>query len=178
LNPGDVFTVNPRAISFLWKGPDKPPPKLVKSKPETPTPTPSPTKSKGRKAKASKATPSPEPPAPPAPTAEPETYLNLPPFAQASLFVPAYILPSFLTCSAVYVRHPTARNNYSEIPSPYDAGGELMALAWEWYKGKAIRMRSKTTRWMNPQRTRERTTIPRPTIVKSSLLASRKKVDA
>ena len=92
------------------------------------------------------------------------SWFNLPPYAQAHLFVPAYLQPSFLTCSAVYVRHPTARANYSEIPSPYDAGGELMSLGWEWYKKKAPRMRTKVDRWWNPQQTKLRKQIPRPDV--------------
>jgi len=92
------------------------------------------------------------------------SWFNLPPYAQAHLFVPAYLQPSFLTCSAVYVRHPTARANYSEIPSPYDAGGELMSLGWEWYKKKAPRMRSKVYRWWNPQQSKLRKQIPRPDV--------------
>lgn len=97
-------------------------------------------------------------PAPTPAAAEPETtnaksHFNLPPFAQPHIFVPAYLLPSFLTCSCVYVRHPTARPGYSEIPSPFDAGGELMSLGWEWYTKMAPRMRGRAQgRWMSPQR--------------------------
>ncbi len=70
------------------------------------------------------------------------TPFNLPPFAAPWLFIPAYIEVSFATCSAIYVRHPTARPNYSEIPSPYDADGDLMRLAWEWYVKRRPRIRS------------------------------------
>lgn len=83
-----------------------------------------------------------------------KSHFNLPPFAQPNIFIPAYLLPSFLTCSCVYVRHPTARPGYSEIPSPFDAGGELMSLGWEWYSKMAPRMRGRSQgRWMSPQRT-------------------------
>ncbi|WRT67385.1 uncharacterized protein IL334_004356 [Kwoniella shivajii] len=78
------------------------------------------------------------------------SHFHLPSYAQPHIFVPAYILPSYLTCSAVYVRHPTARPGYSEIPSPYDAGGELMSLGWEYFKRSMPRMRKKTDKWPNP----------------------------
>jgi hypothetical protein len=65
-----------------------------------------------------------------------KAYFTLPAYASPHLFVPAYLEPNFKTCSAVYVRHPTARPGYSEIPSPYDADGEIMSLAWEWFKKK------------------------------------------
>jgi len=81
------------------------------------------------------------------------SHFNLPPFAQPHIFIPAYLLPSFTTCSCVYVRHPTARPRYSEIPSPFDAGGELMSLGWEWFTKMAPRMRGRAQgRWMSPQR--------------------------
>lgn len=108
-------------------------------------------------AAASTETPTPAAPSTstPAPTVDtsPKSHFNLPPFAQPNIFIPAYLLPSFLTCSCVYVRHPTARPGYSEIPSPFDAGGELMSLGWEWYSKMAPRMRGRSQgRWMSPQR--------------------------
>ena len=72
------------------------------------------------------------------------TPFQLPPYAAPFIFVPAYIEPSFATCSAVYLRHPTARPGYSEIPTPYDADGELMRMAWEWYSKRRSRIRSKS----------------------------------
>ncbi|KAF8598868.1 alpha-L RNA-binding motif-containing protein, partial [Ceratobasidium sp. AG-I] len=71
------------------------------------------------------------------------TSFSLPPFASPNLFIPAYIEPAFNTCSAVYVRHPTARPGYSEIPSPFGADGEVMRFAWEWYKRVRPRMRGR-----------------------------------
>lgn len=68
----------------------------------------------------------------------------LPDYAAPFLFIPAYIEPSFATCSAIYVRHPTARPGYSEIPTPYDADGEVVRLAWEWYAKRRSRMRSRS----------------------------------
>lgn len=61
------------------------------------------------------------------------TPFNLPFWASPWIFIPAYLEVSFKTCSAVYVRHPTARPQYSEIPSPYDADGEVIRHSWEWY---------------------------------------------
>jgi hypothetical protein len=61
------------------------------------------------------------------------TPFHLPPYAAPFIFVPAYIEVSFPTCSAVLVRHPTARAEYSEIPTPYEADGEVVRFAWEWY---------------------------------------------
>ncbi|KAJ1305237.1 hypothetical protein OPQ81_000266 [Rhizoctonia solani] len=78
------------------------------------------------------------------------TSFSLPAYASPHLFIPAYIEPAFNTCSAVYVRHPTARPGYSEIPSPFGADGEVMRFAWEWYKRHRPRMRSKRDTWINP----------------------------
>ncbi|KAF7303755.1 S4 RNA-binding domain-containing protein [Mycena indigotica] len=70
------------------------------------------------------------------------TPFNLPFFASPWLFIPAYLEVSFLTCSAIYVRHPTARPQYSEIPTPYDADGEVVRAAWEWYMQNRSRKRT------------------------------------
>lgn len=72
------------------------------------------------------------------------TPFYLPQYASPWLFIPAYIEPCFTTCSAIYVRHPTARPGYSEIPTPYDADGEVVRFAWEWYVKRRPRVRSKT----------------------------------
>lgn len=72
------------------------------------------------------------------------TPFHLPPYASPFIFLPAYAEVSFPTCSAVYVRHPTARPGYSEIPTPYDADGEIVRLAWEWYSKRRPRNRSKS----------------------------------
>lgn len=71
------------------------------------------------------------------------TPFHLPDYATPFIFVPAYLEVSFPTCSAVYLRHPTARPGYSEIPTPYDADGEVVRLAWEWYAKVRPRMRSR-----------------------------------
>jgi len=70
------------------------------------------------------------------------TPFNLPACAAPFIFVPAYLEVSFPTCSVVYVRPPTARPGYSEIPTPYDADGEVVRLAWEWYSKVRPRNRS------------------------------------
>jgi hypothetical protein len=70
------------------------------------------------------------------------TPFNLPACASPFIFVPAYLEVSFPTCSVVYVRPPTARPGYSEIPTPYDADGEVVRLAWEWYSKVRPRNRS------------------------------------
>ena len=72
------------------------------------------------------------------------TPFYLPPYASPFIFLPAYAEVSFQTCSAAYVRHPTARPGYSEIPTPYDADGEIVRLAWEWYAKRRPRTRSKS----------------------------------
>ncbi|KAF7369058.1 S4 RNA-binding domain-containing protein [Mycena venus] len=72
------------------------------------------------------------------------TPFNLPFYASPWLFIPAYLEVSFPTCSAVYVRHPTARPQYSEIPTPYDADGDVIRHAWEWYMEHRPRKRTET----------------------------------
>ena len=75
-------------------------------------------------------------------SAKGETSFHLPDYATPFIFIPAYVEVSFPTCSTVYLRHPTARPGYSEIPTPYDADGEVVRLAWEWYAKVRPRMRS------------------------------------
>jgi hypothetical protein len=72
------------------------------------------------------------------------TPFHLPDYASPFIFVPAYLEVSFPTCSTIYLRHPSARPGYSEIPTPYDADGEIVRLAWEWYSKVRPRMRSKS----------------------------------
>ncbi|KAF8201137.1 hypothetical protein K438DRAFT_1905722 [Mycena galopus ATCC 62051] len=72
------------------------------------------------------------------------TPFHLPFFASPWLFIPAYLEVSFPTCSAVYVRHPTARPQYSEVPTPYDADGDVIRHAWEWYMEHRPRKRTET----------------------------------
>ena len=92
---------------------------------DAPTSEETETTSETSEATTTEPTPTPKPVQTAIPTqSEPaSSHFNLPPFAQPHIFIPAYLLPSFTTCSCVYVRHPTARPRYSEIPSPFDAGG-------------------------------------------------------
>lgn len=83
------------------------------------------------------------------------TPFNLPPYAAPFIFIPAYIEVSFATCSAIFVRRPTARYNYSEIPSPYEADGEIMRLSWEWYNKVRPRLRSKSQLARMPENRKE-----------------------
>ncbi|KAG8854708.1 mitochondrial 37S ribosomal protein nam9 [Tulasnella sp. 330] len=75
---------------------------------------------------------------------------KLRPYAAPFIFIPPYIEISFPTCSAIYLRHPTARPGYSEIATPYDADGEIFRFAWEWYRKNSIRVRG----WRTPIRER------------------------
>lgn len=72
---------------------------------------------------------------------------RLPPFASPFLFVPPNLEVSFRLTSFVYLRAPTCGPGYSEIPTPWDAEGEVSKLTWEWYtkhgQGKRIRRERK-----------------------------------
>lgn len=137
LQPGDLFSVDPAAIPMLAKPKEqeKVEPKEDKEGSETEV------AAAAEEEEAPEADESPVVATDNASTATNEsssngngTYFTLPPYAAPHLFIPAYIEPSFKTCSAVYVRHPTARAGYSEIPSPYDADGEVLSLTWEFFK--------------------------------------------
>jgi hypothetical protein len=148
-----MVSVNPEAIRFL-RGPPSYPSELtpgIKSKTghlarEVPAVEAS---SKDSNGEPPAELPSPQKGDPAAnasrkPKESPLTPFHLPPYASPHIFIPAYIEPSFSTCSAIYVRHPTARPGYSEIPTPFDADGEVVRLAWEWYAKRRPRMRSKS----------------------------------
>ena len=79
---------------------------------------------------------------------------RLPDYAAPWIFIPAYLETSFATCSAIYVRHPMAREGYSELPTPYDADGEVVRLAWEWYNQVRPRTRGRIQRETGPHGTR------------------------
>lgn len=66
---------------------------------------------------------------------------HLPPFSSPQLFIPAYLQPNFRFCTLAYIRHPTARHNANELPSPFDAGGAVVRRAWEWYHARKMRRR-------------------------------------
>lgn len=80
---------------------------------------------------------------------------NLPDYAAPFLFIPAYLEVSFPACSGIYVRHPTARPGYSEIPSPYEADGDIARLTWEFYTGVG-RRRKGVRDWEEEARDMER----------------------
>ncbi|KAG8906154.1 mitochondrial 37S ribosomal protein nam9 [Tulasnella sp. 403] len=133
LNPGDMISVQPDAMTLLHppeSSSETPAPRRLKKDEDTLTleelgDTSPPTGSKVANDAAS---------------TEDPTFV-LPPYASPFIFIPPYLEVSFSTCSAVYVRHPTARPNYSEIASPYDADGEIVRFAWEWYMKHRPRIR-------------------------------------
>jgi len=157
LAPGDMISVNPEAIRF-FKPPNgeyddvnakKPIEDEVVDEAKADAEQPHTTSE-------SNTVPKPKAKSHKAPQA-PLTPFYLPPYASPWLFIPAYIEPSFATCSVVYVRHPTARPGYSEIPTPYDADGTLIRYAWEWYMQRRPRMRSKSQLSRMPE---DRTKLP------------------
>jgi len=143
LAPGDIVSVDPNAIRFLQAAP---PPQLTESsEPESALAT-----SESESAEDSDASDetSQHPPSQVVRKQDRDkkahlTPFNLPPYASPFIFIPAYLEPSFSTCSVIYLRHPTARPGYSEIPTPYDADGEVVRFTWEWYSRVRPRIRSK-----------------------------------
>jgi hypothetical protein len=107
LATGDMISVDPAAICFL----QEPKSSDMDSKPESSDPSQS-----SPSTKTASQGPS-------------LTPFNLPQYTSPFIFIPAYAEVSFPTCSAIYLRHPTARPGYSEIPTPYDADGEVIRLA-------------------------------------------------
>lgn len=92
LAPGDLISVDPSAVRLIRNSKGS----LFR---ESDTKTPRPASSRNPKDSESEER---GPSGPP-------TFFSLPSYAAPWLFVPAYIEPHFKTCSAVYVRHPTAR---------------------------------------------------------------------
>lgn len=78
---------------------------------------------------------------------------TLPDYAAPFLFIPPYLEVNFPTASAVYIRHPTAGPGYSEIPTPYEADGDVVRLAWvsrhSLRQGFLLIMRGSTQEWYN-----------------------------
>lgn len=137
-----MITVDPKAITFLRKAPETPP-----TSEETNAAS---EKSQGSTEKSNAANE--KSGAPSSSSHEKKhnrdakhslTPFQLPDYAAPWIFIPAYLEVSFATCSAVFLRHPTARPGYSEIPTPYDADGEIIRFTWEWYAKHSNRMRSK-----------------------------------
>ncbi|KAI5453351.1 hypothetical protein NCC49_005830 [Naganishia albida] len=159
LNPGDMFSVEPSAILMLSKPAGEAETPAVKEEPtaevsEESTPaTDSASTESTSEAAAESTTDNVSKSSKPSVSADTaKAWFTLPAYAAPHLFIPAYLEPNFKTCSAVYVRHPTARPGYSEIPSPYDADGEVMSLSWEWFKWRAPNMSKRRHRWMSPER--------------------------
>lgn len=125
LNPGDMISVDPEAMTILRPPPQSEKAESTKQKKETSAAASESEGSSETTEAATKADPA----------------FALPPYAAPFIFVPAYLEVSFATCSSIYVRHPTARPKYSEIPSPYDADGEIVRFAWEWYGKNRTRIR-------------------------------------
>ncbi|KAF9653566.1 alpha-L RNA-binding motif-containing protein [Thelephora ganbajun] len=126
LAPGDMVTVDPKAINFLQ-------PRAMETDPDEGADAdthPSKDVSSAIVKSADGSTSG-------------HTPFHLPNYAAPFIFIPTYLEVSFPTCSTVYLRHPTARPGYSEVPTPYDADGEVVRLAWEWYAKVRPRMRSK-----------------------------------
>lgn len=74
---------------------------------------------------------------------------TLPTYASPFMFIPAYLEVSFRLCTSIYLRHPSSGPGYCEIPTPWDADGEVMKLAWEWYTkhGLGKRIRRERREW-------------------------------
>ena len=53
------------------------------------------------------------------------------PYMSAFAFIPRYLEVNHNICSAVYLRHPVARPNLAEVPSPFPA--DVQQLAFNWY---------------------------------------------
>ncbi|EEB05865.1 mitochondrial 37S ribosomal protein NAM9 [Schizosaccharomyces japonicus yFS275] len=75
------------------------------------------------------------------------------PFMCVFAFIPSYLEVCFRTCSFVYVRHPIARANMSEVPSPFPE--RFHALAYNYYiRFRAMRqsLKKHQAKHMIPQR--------------------------
>ncbi|KAI5117613.1 hypothetical protein M0805_001213 [Coniferiporia weirii] len=152
--PGDMVSVDPKAISFLRPPPEGTSDAEVEEQESEDGVT-------AEQASESSEDPTPKKPIHSKPSSSTDlTPFNLPPYAPPFIFIPAYIEVSFATCSAIFVRRPTARFNYSEIPSPYEADGEIMRLTWEWYNKVRPRMRSRSQVARMPDNRRETRVIP------------------
>lgn len=53
------------------------------------------------------------------------------PYMSAFAFIPRYLEVNHKICAAVYLRHPVARPNLAEVPTPFPA--EVQQLAFNWY---------------------------------------------
>lgn len=168
LNPGQMFSVNPAAIDMLQpsaaveadaqaeaEASSQPPSSAeaeeysssepqaeAEASTEETSEADEPAQTQQTKAKAPKADPTKVMP------------FHLPDYAAPFLFVPPYLEVNFPTASAVYVRHPTAGPGYSEVPTPFEADGEVVRLAWEWYAQNGKRRMHRPARPGNDYRKR------------------------
>lgn len=149
LKPGQMFSVDPASIDML----QGPPPASAQLEKSAASPEPA-TDAEGEGEEASAESPAPSTPARPRPDATKVLPFHLPDYAAPFLFIPPYLEVNFPTASAVYVRHPTAGPGFSEIPTPYEADGEVVRLAWEWYTQGKRRMERSTGRPGNDYRRR------------------------
>lgn len=130
LQPGDLISVDPTAVVTLQRPRDSPASASASSS-DAAAAEPATSEAGAATAESASESDSSTPPSSPsAPAGARPLPFHLPDYAAPFLFIPPYIEPSFQTCSAVYLRHPTARPGVSEIPSPYEADGEVMRLAW------------------------------------------------
>jgi hypothetical protein len=162
LAPGDLVSVDPKAIRFLRPSSTVPssvdPFAALRAAPsqtatEKAAKAAAAASTKLEDVLADSAVPTPAPTTPtPATTTEAGalTPFHLPAYASPFLFIPAYAEVSFAACAAVFVRHPTARAGYSEVPTPYAADGEVVRFAWEWYAKRRPRVRSARRKAMGP----------------------------
>ncbi|BGP24832.1 nam9 protein, mitochondrial precursor [Rhodotorula toruloides] len=141
MQPGDLISVDPQYVVTLRQGSPWKPESLRADETEDlaeADPAAEPAVDASPESSADASTPDAShltsAPANTAKTAKPLKF-NLPDYAAPFLFVPPYLEVSWTTCSVVYLRHPTARPGVSEIPTPYDADGEVMRLTWEYYLG-------------------------------------------
>ncbi|KAG7561933.1 hypothetical protein FFLO_02662 [Filobasidium floriforme] len=140
LNPGDLFSVDPQAIPMLSKQvaeQGKKQKQVVETPAESLESSGDPTSETSADTEKSDSEIKPT-----SKSTSKDAYFTLPPYAAPHLFIPAYLEPNFKTCACVYVRHPTARPGYSEVPSPYDAD--------------APNMKKRRHRWMSPERQTDR----------------------
>lgn len=145
LKPGQMFAVDPAAIHMLQPVRAEAP--QESSETESSAATMDPAEVPGsEEASAPSKTPS--------VSAKQVLPFHLPDYAAPFLFIPPYLEVNFPTASAVYVRHPTAGPGYSEVPTPYEADGEVVRLAWEWYAVNGKRRMKRTAKPGNDYRRR------------------------
>lgn len=158
LHPGDLITVNPAAIPMLNPGKTWPAglgePYVVGKAHELPNikedvgvePIPEADEDEGPEAaKISESDKFPTI----KPTKSHNLTFTLPCYSSPFLFIPPYLEVSFRLCSTVFIRPPTSGPGYCEIPTPWDADGEVMRLTWEWYTSHGLgrRIRRERKEW-------------------------------